>query len=118
MSEIVQVKIKEPWFSYIKMGVKKVEGRVCCDEWANLEDGQYLLIIDPESNKSFTAKIIKIRNYDDIDTYIMAESLENILPEVSNVNIARQIYLQWCPENEIKQYGFKSVELQVIKTEV
>ena len=58
--------LSEPWFSLIKIGAKKCEGRLYKGDFALMKNGDYILFEnnDFKFSRSFRCKITSIHNYE------------------------------------------------------
>lgn len=97
----------DPWFTYIRQGIKPVEGRkathtykkIAVDDFINFSNG----------TDSFKALVTEIREYDSLEAYLNDVSLEKALPGVKTLQEGLDIYYQWSPEEKIRQYGFLGI---------
>ncbi len=103
---------EDPWFSYIRQGIKTVEGRkathtykrIRVDDQINFSNGQ----------ESFLVEVTEIREYQSIEKYLEDVTIEKALPGVKYIEEALEIYYQWSPEEKIRQYGFLSIFIKLI----
>lgn len=120
---IISMEISEPYFSFIKNGIKKVEGRKISPTWKNLRIGNELVInCKTRPKPPFLVKIKNIRYYypnseieDPLTTYLICEGLNQVLPWTKNIHDGRNIYLQWSTQEEINKYGIMAIEIEYIK---
>lgn len=108
----------EPYHSLIKSGIKPVEGRKISPKWENLKYGDIILMMC-ENCTSFGVKVTGIHHYlpntgDPLTAYLLGETLERTLPGITDIETARNIYLQWSTEEEIKSMGMMGIQVQVI----
>ena len=74
--------LSEPWFSLIKLGLKKVEGRLIKDDFSKMGSGDYILFSNNEFNfvRTFRVMITSVCKYNSFEDYLQNETLENALP--------------------------------------
>ena len=133
--KLISIEISEPYFSFIKNGTKKVEGRKISPKWKNLKIGNKMLItcntFKTNNNKiveSFQPKIpffVKIKNIryyhpscgiqDPLTEYLIKEGLDKVLPGIKTLSDGRNIYLQWSTLEEINKYGMMAIEIEYIE---
>lgn len=106
--KITPVICDEPWFSYLKQGIKPVEGRKNSPKYQHLDAGDYIQFIN-EKNEQFLALITEIRTYKSLEDYLYDVTLEKALPGVHSFHEALKIYLQWSSPEEIDKYGFLGI---------
>lgn len=116
-NRVRSMEISEPYFSLIRTGSKRVEGRKMSKTWKDLSVGDTLNIVNSVSGESYDRRITAIRYYppthaDPLGAYLESEGLNTVLPYATSVAHGRQIYLQWSTLQEIQQLGFMAVELE------
>ena len=57
---MLNISITEPWFSYMLINKKKIEGRLNKGKFSSLEKNQILNVLNSDNSKSFKIKIINI----------------------------------------------------------
>lgn len=102
----------DPWFSLIRSGDKRVEGRKNLPMFRHWRVGD--IIIFRLRNEEFSTKIVDLRRYQTLDEYLISEGSEKVLPGVSSVENARKIYLQWSTPDEIEKFGFLAIEVSLL----
>ena len=111
--------VSEPWFTYIKLGLKTVEGKKKSPTWEKLRKGDYLKITNGKD--WFLAEIVNINTYegsnDNLADYLKKETLERTLPGIDTLEEGIKVYLtepvSWTKE-EIKKYGVMALQLKNI----
>lgn len=97
----------DPWFSFIRSGVKPVEGRKATHTYKKIKVGDKINFSNGTEN--FMALVTEIRTYESIDDYLEDVTLEKALPEIKSIEEGLSIYYQWSPEEKIRQYGFLGI---------
>ncbi len=90
---IYQKHLSEPWFSFIRDGVKTVEGRCIKGDFTEMQVGDGIQFYN-EDSKVLT-RITDIRDYPSFYEYIKEETLSKILPGVNSCEDAEKIYAQY-----------------------
>jgi ASC-1-like (ASCH) protein len=104
---IFNIHCDDPWFSYIRDGVKTVEGRKKTHSYTKIKTGDQIKFINGEN--SFLADVTEVREYASIEKYLEDVTLEKALPGVNSLEEALNIYYQWTSEEKIRLYGFLGI---------
>lgn len=108
-----RIHCQDPWFSKIKSGVKKIEGRKRSDKYLSLKPGDLLEF--HYKDESFITKVNKVSEYPDLEAYLRSEGFQKALPGVSSLEKAMEIYHSWNdPESLRKSGGFLAIHIQVV----
>ncbi len=102
----------DPWFSYIRQGLKTVEGRKSTHSYKKIAPGDFINFSNGE--ESFKALVTEVRQYDSIESYFLDVTLEKALPGISTIEQGLEIYYQWSSEESIKQYGFLGIFIELV----
>ena len=106
-----EIQCQEPWFSKIKHGIKKIEGRKCSAKYAALQPGEIIKFYCDQD--SFLAEVVKIVKYLTLEDYLTVEGVENALPGVKSFDEAVNIYLGFNSRERLKQYdGFLAIYIK------
>jgi len=104
---IFNIHCKDPWFSFIREGLKTVEGRQKTHTYKRLRIGDRINFINGQ--ETFLTQITEIREYNSIEDYFADVTLEKALPGIETIAQGLDIYYQWTSEEKIKQYGFLGI---------
>lgn len=104
---IYNIHCEDPWFSYIKQGVKPVEGRKGTHSYKKIKVGDKINFSN--GKESFIADVTEIREYASIEKYLEDVPLDKALPGIKTLEEALNIYYQWSSEEKIRQYGFLGI---------
>ena len=110
--------VVDPWFTYIRDKIKPVEGRRMSSKWLKIKIGDKILMQNKVTNQYFMVDVIDIKYFpanvynDPLTSYLLGVGINNALPGVDNLYDARNIYLQWSTENEIKTQGFMGIYIK------
>lgn len=97
----------DPWFSFIKDGIKSVEGRKNSPTYSSLEVGDLIEFINGDEH--FTARVVELRTYATLEEYLLDVTYQKAVPGVTSLEEAINIYLQWSAQEEIERYGFLGI---------
>lgn len=104
---IHQLICDDPWFSFIKQGIKPVEGRKNSPKNQKIKAGDFINFSNGSEN--FLARVIEIRRYSTLEEYLTDVTYSKALPGISSFDEAREIYLQWSKPEEIRLNGFLGI---------
>lgn len=109
---LFNIHCKDPWFSYIRQGIKPVEGRKNTHTYKKIKVGDQINFIN--GKESFIANVTEIREYNSIEDYLHDVTLEKALPGVKTIEEGLNIYYQWSTEEKIRQYGFLALFIKLV----
>jgi ASC-1-like (ASCH) protein len=117
---IYEKNLSEPWFSLIKLGCKKIEGRLNKGDFVNMNIGDFILFTNNELGfeRKFKIQIKNISYYDNFQTYLENETLEKCLPGIDNIEDGLNVYYKYykkCDELQYKIKAFAFYTLQDLK---
>ena len=108
--------LSEPWFSLIKLGLKKVEGRLIKDDFSKMGSGDYILFSNNEFNfvRTFRVMITSVCKYNSFEDYLQNETLENALPGIDTIEEGVSIYYNYYKKEDEEKYKIKAFRLIII----
>lgn len=113
--EILNKHISEPWFTLIKLGIKKVEARLAKSDWLTILEGDYITFTNQDIIfRSFTVKITKIDIYQDFSDYLKNQKLSECLPSIENIEDALLIYNKYYSQEDQDNYNVIAMRFEVI----
>ena len=110
------ITLNDPWFDYVKSGVKKYEGRCYWKSVLKYQINDELKIshhTDP-SKESYTVKIKNILVYPTFEEALKTLPLEEVLPGVSTIEEGMDIYLKFVRLETQLNYGVCMIEVEPI----
>lgn len=108
-----EIYCQEPWFSKIKNGLKKIEGRKYSTKYASLKNGEILKFLCEQ--QSFLTEVVKVVHYHTLEDYLVSEGIENALPGIDTFSEALNIYLGFNSREQLdKAGGFLAIHLKVL----
>lgn len=82
-----ELHVQEPFFSFIKDGLKTVEGRCAISDYNSIGPGSVILL-----NKCMMLKVQSVCHYDSFSEMLEAESLVKVLPGVKTIEEVLQVF--------------------------
>lgn len=113
MSKTYHISVSHPWFGFIQMGVKTVEGRKNKGLFADLKIGD--VVYWTNGNDSVKTKIVNKKIYKSFYDMIEDNGIKNVLPGYTNIKegVEKVYYKFYTPEDE-KTYGVVGIEIKKI----
>jgi len=109
---LFQMVCDEPWFSFIRKGIKPVEGRKNSPKYQKIRVDD---LIDFSNGKEhFRVIVTEIRSYASLEEYLNDVTVEKALPNVSSFEDAVKIYHQWSTPDEIQTHGFLGIFVKLV----
>ena len=108
--------LSEPWFSLIKLGIKKCEGRLNKGDFSEMKKGDFIIFENNDFGflRSFRTKITSINNYESFENYLENEKLESCLPGIESMEEGISIYYKYYKKEDEEQYKIKAIRLCVV----
>jgi ASC-1-like (ASCH) protein len=109
--------LSEPWFSLIKIGAKKCEGRLHKGDFALMKKDDYLLFENNDFNflRSFRCKITSIHDYNTFENYLEGETLNKCLPGIDTIQQGVKIYREYYDEEQEAKYKIIAIRLRIVR---
>ena len=106
--------LSEPWFSLIKLGIKKCEGRLRKGDFANMKKGDYIIFQNNDFgfNRSCKVRITSVKSYDTFTTYLEKETLVKTLPGIDNIEEGKEIYYKYYSKEDEEKYKIVAIRLK------
>ena len=105
--------VRDPWLFYIQTGIKTVEGRT-----GNLEKFKHWIdqkVYFFNRERKIPVKVIKIRHYPDLYTYLKEEGYDKVLPTIKSFEDAVDMYHEFYSDQIIKSAGgMLAIEVKII----
>lgn len=97
--------IAEPWFTLIKVGIKKCEGKFDDDDFKIMKKGDFIMYWNDSYglHRLYSVEITDIHYYDTLQTFIATETLNNCFPGLDRIEDAINIYYK-ISNKEAKKY--------------
>ena len=107
---IYEKNLSEPWFSLIKLRIKKVEGRLNKGNFANMNIGDFILFTNNELGfeRKFIIEIKNISYYDNFEIYLENETLEKCIPGIDTIEDGLKVYYKYYKKSDELEYKIKA----------
>ena len=108
--------LSEPWFSLIKLGIKKCEGRLKKGDFSEIKKGDYIKFENNDFGfeRNFRVKITSIHKYNTFSEYLEKEKLEKCLPGIDTIEQGVSIYYKYYKKDDEDKYKIIAIRLKVI----
>ena len=103
--------LSEPWFSLIKLKIKKVEGRLNTGDFSKMAVGDRILFKNSDMGfeRTMLVEIKKITSYADFRTYLEKETLERCLPGIDSIEEGLNVYYKYYKMRDEIAHGIKAI---------
>ena len=108
--------LSEPWFSLIKLGLKKCEGRLNKGEFAQMKKGDTILFENNDFGflRLYRCKITSIHHYNSFEEYLKKETLEKCLPGIEKIDEGIKVYYKYYNKEDEEKYKIIAIRLKII----
>ena len=109
--------VSEPWFSLIKLGVKKCEARLNTGDFSRMNKGDTIIFTNDTLGfkRSVHCKITSIHNYDSFFQYLETETIQKCLPGIDTIEDGVKVYYTYYSPIDETTHGIRAIRLKVIK---
>lgn len=106
MTELPIKEIKNPWFTWIKEGIKTYEGRLKSGSWDNFDIGQIVMITSNIENPidKIPVKIIEKRYFGDFKEAYEKLKGKLIIGDYTSEEVA-ELYREYFSDKDIENAG-------------
>ena len=109
MKKTYEVNVQEPYFTHIKNGIKKVEGRLNKSKFAEMNIGDEILL-NEEVKLEITNKTI----YKTFRDMISFEGIKNVIPDAKSLDEAEAVYYKFYSKEDESNFGVSAIEVKVL----
>ncbi len=107
--------LSEPWFSLIKLGLKKVEGRINRGDFKNMNVGDIVKWTNSDfMQRSISTVILDKINYKSYNEYLYAEGLSNCLPGFDSISDGLSVYHKYYDIKDETTFGIVAIKFKII----
>ena len=108
--------LSEPWFSLIKVGLKKCEGRLNKNDFSKMKKGDKIVFTNDDFSftRAFRVKITSIRTYNTFEEYLTNETLEKCLPGIDTMEQGLGVYFKYFTKEHESKYKIVAFRVKVI----
>ena len=105
----------EPWYSFIKDGMKVVEGRLCNHKYCDLISGDIIQLNNEDNTDFIILSVITVTKYSSFKCMLEAETIERVLPGILSIEDGVNVYRQFYSQNlEIKK-GVIAITVKLVQ---
>ena len=104
--------VSEPWFSFIKSGQKRVEGRLAKGSFANVKVGDEITWIN--GDRKCRTVVTAVNKYKTFLSYLKKEKLKNTLPGIITYVDGVDIYYQWYTKRQEQRFGVVAIHIKLV----
>ena len=109
--QIFNYTIKEPSFTLIKNGIKKVEGRLFKNTFCNIKSNDVILFRN--NNRYIKTQVVKVTYYKNFYEMLLNEGIKNVTPLSDNINDSLSIYRKIYRQDNENKYGVIAIHLKI-----
>ncbi len=109
MKQIYNISIQDPYFTYIKNGVKKVEGRLNKSKFRDMKTGDEVII-----NEVLQVRITHITPYASFKDMISSVGFQKLIPDAKNLEEAEAVYNKFYSKKDEAQFGVIALRIELI----
>ena len=108
--------LSEPWFSLIKLGLKKVEGRLNKGDFSKMQKDDYIIFENNDFNfvRRIKVKIKYTSHYNTFMRYLRGERLERCLPGIDTFDEGAKIYYKYYSKKDEDIYKVVAFRMEVV----
>ena len=101
----------EPYFTFVKNGLKTIEGRIYKGYYRLLKPQDHIVIYNEEESDSVEVVVKAVRKYLSIREMLRSEPLEKLLPDAKNPEEGEKIYRKFYTFEQEKEFGVVAIEI-------
>lgn len=107
--------LSEPWFSLLKIGLKKVEGRICQGDFSRMKKNDIVVFYNDDIfHREIRTKIKYINYYKSFIEYLETESLDRCLPGIDSVTDGLNVYYKFYSQKDENEKGVIAIRFKLI----
>ena len=113
-----ELRCKEPWFTLIKSGLKKIDGRVCHGIITEMRKGDVITLISKRKNNNelkeekHKVKIHKIVKYPTFKELLFEEKYFKVFPGFPSFKCAKEVYENLYKFPLVKKNGVVAIHFE------
>ncbi|XP_038879102.1 uncharacterized protein LOC120071108 isoform X2 [Benincasa hispida] len=102
-----ELHVHEPFFTQLRDGLKRVEGRCAAGDYNRIQPGALILF-----NKCLLFEVQDVRQYPSFSAMLKAESLDKVLPGIKTLADGIQIYRKFYSEEKEVSNGVLGIHVK------
>lgn len=103
--------VSMPWYDFISMGMKTVEGRLNKGDFRNIQVGD-IITFTSEGQPDVPKMVVGLRHYRSFRDMLEHEGLSHVLPGIDSIDHGVFIYEQYYPPSEQALHGVVAIHLE------
>jgi ASC-1-like (ASCH) protein len=103
----LELNVQEPYFSFIKLGKKTVEGRLGKDKYFSLQKGDLIKINNLE------VEVVGVTKYSSFKDMLITEGIENVIPDAKDLDGAVNVYYKFYSKEDEKTFGVAGISIKI-----
>ncbi|XP_040384623.1 uncharacterized protein LOC102706508 isoform X2 [Oryza brachyantha] len=101
-----ELHVQEPYFTQLRAGAKKVEGRLAAGNYNRIAKGSLLLF-----NKCLLLNVQAVRKYGSFSEMLQSEMISEVLPGISSIEQGVEVYRKFYTEEKENLYGVLAISV-------
>ena len=109
--KIFNYTVKEPSFTLIKNGIKKIEGRLFKNSFRKIRRNDTILFRN--NNRFVKTEVIDINHYNNFTEMLLKENIKNVTPLSNNIDESLSIYRKIYTQDDENKFGVIAIHLKI-----
>jgi len=109
MKKTYEINVQEPYFTYIKDGLKTVEGRLNKGKFLEMNIGDELIL-----NNVIKLEVVNKNVYKTFRDMISSEGMENVIPNAKTLEEAENVYYGFYSKEDENNFGVAAILVKLI----
>lgn len=109
---IQEINVSHPWFDYIKLGKKTIEGRLNKGIFSQIKKDDIIKFVNNDDYVKVRVK--NINYYDSFLQYLTLEGLKRTLPDVYTIEEGINIYYKYYTKEQEKEYRILAIYIELV----
>jgi ASC-1-like (ASCH) protein len=105
---------QEPYYTFLKNGLKTIEGRLDKGLYAEVAPGDHILVHTSTEDEHVEVEVVAVRSYTDFQAMLSTESIAKVLPNIHLVEDGVKLYRQFYSEAQEQEYGVNAIEVRLV----
>lgn len=107
--------LSEPWFSFVLLGLKTVEGRLDKGSFAQMKVGDIIEFSNDDVGieRMVKVEIVKITKHESFEHLLQEKNILKVLPGIDTISNGLRVYHKYYDPVDEKVFGVLSFELKI-----
>lgn len=104
--------VSEPWFSLIRLGLKRCEVRLNKGDFEKIKAGDKIKFVNGDLGfgRAHCVMVTEVIEYDSFETCLECEGLDVCLPGIDNMDDALRVYRKYYSKEQEERHGVVSIK--------